>query len=68
MSSPAVVVAVGERALPGYSGNDPHVWHDPETSLAMLEVVSNQLEMVLPVEEWLGCRSAPDVRHRCFVI
>ena len=54
MSSPAVVVAVGERALPGYSGNDPHVWHDPETSLAMLEVVSNQLEMVLPVEERPG--------------
>ena len=54
MSSPAVVVAVGERALPGYSGNDPHVWHDPETSLAMLEVVSNQLEKVLPVEERPG--------------
>ena len=48
ISTPAAVVAVGEQALPGYRGNDPHVWHDPQTSLAMLQVVSREVSKVLP--------------------
>lgn len=51
MSSPGTVVAVGELALPNYKGNDPHVWHSPKTSAAMVTVVANSLAPVLPASE-----------------
>ena len=47
LSVSAPVVAVGEVALPSYRGNDPHVWHDPETSAAMTAVVANRLSSLL---------------------
>lgn len=54
MTTAAIVVAVGEQALPAYRGNDPHVWHDPETSLAMLEVGARELSRVLPADDRAG--------------
>ena len=51
ISSKAPVVAVGEKALPNYKGNDPHVWHDPKTSAGMIRVVSAELAKVLPEAE-----------------
>ena len=40
LKSPGTVVAVGEVALPSYGGSDPHVWHDPANSAAMVRVIS----------------------------
>ena len=45
------VVAVGEVALPSYRGNDPHVWHDPANSSAMVGVVADSLVAVLPADQ-----------------
>ena len=45
------MVAVGEVALPSYRGSDPHVWHDPANSAAMVRVVSQSLSPVLPASE-----------------
>ena len=47
LKTPGTVVAVGEVALPSYRGSDPHVWHDPANSAAMVRVVSNSLAPVL---------------------
>ena len=51
LKSPGTVVAVGEVALPSYQGSDPHVWHDPANSAAMVRVVSGALSPVLPASE-----------------
>ena len=51
MTSSGTVVAVGEVALPNYKGNDPHVWHDPANSAAMVTVVAKSMAPVLPVGE-----------------
>ena len=51
MTSPGTVVAVGEVALPNYNGTDPHVWHSPKTSAAMVSVVAKSLAPVLPASE-----------------
>ena len=48
LKSPGTVVAVGEVALPSYGGSDPHVWHDPANSAAMVRVISSSLAPVLP--------------------
>ena len=45
------VVSVGEVALPSYRGNDPHVWHDPANSSAMVGVVADSLVAVLPADQ-----------------
>ena len=44
-------MAVGEVALPSYRGSDPHVWHDPANSAAMVRVVSQSLSPVLPASD-----------------
>ena len=51
ISSSAPVVAVGEKVLPNYQGNDPHVWHDPTTSEGMVRVISSELSKILPDTE-----------------
>ena len=51
LKNPGTVVAVGEVALPSYRGSDPHVWHDPANSAAMVLVVSSSLSPVLPASE-----------------
>ena len=51
ISSSAPVVAVGEKVLPNYQGNDPHVWHDPTTSEGMVRVISSELSNILPDAE-----------------
>ena len=51
INSPGPVIAVGEVAMPSYDGNDPHVWHDPANSAAMVTVVANSLAPVLPPAE-----------------
>ena len=47
LKTPGTVVAVGEVALPSYRGSDPHVWHDPANSAAMVRVVSQSLSPLL---------------------
>ena len=47
LKSLGTVVAVGEVALPSYDGSDPHVWHDPANSAAMVRVISRSLSPVL---------------------
>ena len=54
LKNPGTVVAVGEVALPSYRGSDPHVWHDPANSAAMVRVVSSSLSPVLPASERAG--------------
>ena len=54
LKTPGTVVAVGEVALPSYRGNDPHVWHDPANSAAMVKVVSASLAPILPESERAG--------------
>ena len=54
LKNPGTVVAVGEVALPSYRGSDPHVWHDPANSAAMVLVVSSSLSPVLPASERAG--------------
>ncbi len=51
ISSSAPVVAVGEKVLPNYQGNDPHVWHDPTTSEGLVRVISSELSKILPDAE-----------------
>ena len=51
LKTPGTVVAVGEVALPSYRGSDPHVWHDPANSAAMVRVVSQSLSPVLPASD-----------------
>ena len=51
ITSPGSVVAVGEQALPNYNGDDPHVWHDPSNSAAMVSALSNALLPVLPASD-----------------
>ena len=60
ITSSGKVVAVGEVALPNYRGNDPHVWHNPANSAAMVTVVANSMAPLLPAAELaaLGSRAA----------
>ena len=51
LTTPGKVVAVGEVALPSYRGGDPHVWHDPAHSAAMVRVVSRSLASALPASD-----------------
>ncbi len=51
LKSPGMVVAVGEVALPSYGGSDPHVWHDPANSAAMVRVISRSLSPVLAASD-----------------
>ena len=51
ISSSGKVVAVGEAALPGYKGNDPHVWHSPANTAAIVKVVANNLAPILPADQ-----------------
>ena len=51
LKTPGTVVAVGEVALPSYGGSDPHVWHDPANSAAMVRVVSSALLPVLQASD-----------------
>ena len=51
LKSPGTVVAVGEVALPSYGGSDPHVWHDPANSAAMVRVISRSLSPVLAASD-----------------
>ncbi len=51
LQSPGTVVAVGEVALPSYDGSDPHVWHDPANSAAMVQVISRSLSPVLAASD-----------------
>ena len=51
LKTPGTVVAVGEVALPSYRGSDPHVWHDPANSAAMVRVVSESLSPVLAAND-----------------
>jgi len=54
ISSSGPVVAVGEVALPGYSGSDPHVWHDPQASADIIRAISSELKKALPDETHAG--------------
>ena len=60
ISSSGKVVAVGEVALPSYRGNDPHVWHSPASTAAIVKVIANNLAPILPANERaaLAARSA----------
>ena len=54
ISASGPIVAVGEVALPSYSGSDPHVWHDPQATAAMVGAISRELKKVLPAESHAG--------------
>ena len=45
------VVAVAELAMPDYNGSDPHVWHDPANSAAMVTVIAERLAPVIPASQ-----------------
>ena len=51
ITTSGTVVAVGEKVLPSYDGNDPHVWHDPANSAAMVGVIASNLAPALPPAE-----------------
>ena len=54
ISSSGPIVAVGEVAMPGYGGSDPHVWHDPQASAGMIRAISSELKKALPAETHAG--------------
>ena len=60
LKTPGTVVAVGEVALPSYRGSDPHVWHDPANSAAMVRVVSRSLASVLPPSDRAALQQRTD--------
>ena len=45
------VVAVAEKAIPINEDLDPHVWHDPANSAAMVTVIAERLAPVLPATQ-----------------
>ena len=51
ISGSAKVVAVAEKAIPINEGLDPHVWHDPANSAAMVTVIAERLAPVLPATQ-----------------
>jgi zinc/manganese transport system substrate-binding protein len=59
MSGSVSGVAVAELAIPTNPENDPHVWHDPANSAAMIAVVSDRLVPLLPASQ----RSAVEARE-----
>ena len=60
LKTPGTVVAVGEVALPSYRGSDPHVWHDPANSAAMVRVVSRSLAPVLAASDRAALQQRTD--------
>ncbi len=60
ISNSAKVVAVAEKAIPINEDLDPHVWHDPANSAAMVTVIAERLAPVLPATQQsaLTARSA----------
>ncbi|KZR73437.1 metal ABC transporter substrate-binding protein [Prochlorococcus marinus] len=48
ISGSTKVVAVAEKAIPINEDLDPHVWHDPANSAAMVTVIAERLAPVLP--------------------
>ena len=57
ISSSAPVVAIGELALPGGAGGDPHVWHNPANSAAMVGVLAQKLTPLVASSERAGLAS-----------
>ena len=57
ISSSAPVVAIGELALPGGAGGDPHVWHNPANSAAMVGVLAQKLTPLVAAGERAGLAS-----------
>ena len=57
ISSSAPVVAIGELALPGGAGGDPHVWHNPANSAAMVGVLAQKLTPLVASGERAGLAS-----------
>ena len=51
ISGSTKVVAVAEKAIPINEGLDPHVWHDPANSAAMVTVIAERLAPVLPATQ-----------------
>ncbi len=51
LSTKASVVAVAEKAMTRYKGNDPHVWHDPNNVSSMVTTIQESLIEVLPQSE-----------------
>ena len=51
ISGSAKVVAVAEKAIPINEDLDPHVWHDPANSAAMVTVIAERLAPVLPATQ-----------------
>ncbi len=51
LSTKAPVIAVAEKAIPKYKGQDPHVWHDPNNVSAMATTIEKNLMKVLPQTE-----------------
>ncbi len=54
LSTKAPVIAVAEKAMPTYKGNDPHVWHDPNNVSAMATTIEKSLEKVLAKSQVTG--------------
>ena len=54
ITSSAPVVAVGELALPGGAGGDPHIWHNPANSAAMVGVLAQKLTPLVAAGERAG--------------
>ena len=51
ISGSTKVVAVAEKAIPINEDLDPHVWHDPANSAAMVTVIAERLAPVLPATQ-----------------
>ncbi len=57
LTTKAPVVAVAEKAISSYKGNDPHVWHDPNNVSAMATTIKESLINVLPQSELTALNS-----------
>ena len=51
ISGPKNIIAVAEEAMPDYSGGDPHVWHNPANSAAMITVIAEKLTPLISINE-----------------
>ncbi|WP_052537460.1 metal ABC transporter solute-binding protein, Zn/Mn family [Gloeocapsa sp. PCC 73106] len=74
-NNPATKVAVHERAVPnplmgagddhehetGENVPDPHVWHDPNHGIAMVKVIAQELETLLPRQALLYQQNAQSI-------
>lgn len=66
ITAPGEVIAVGQLALPNYRGNDPHVWHDPVNSSAILSVLAQKLSGVVAASERPAVASRVDKAKAVF--